>query len=82
MGWNHLSIPKLQRLYRWSLGMDNWFHPTFYNGSDYLFMLGFKLIHVSKRGPGVQANNGAISGHSDDNKVTKYFLPKFANQAT
>ena len=22
MGWNYLSIPKLQRLHRWSLGMD------------------------------------------------------------
>ena len=21
-GWNNLSIPKLQRLHRWSLGMD------------------------------------------------------------
>ena len=22
VGWNYLSIPKLQRLHRWSLGMD------------------------------------------------------------
>ena len=28
MGWNYLSIPKLQRLHRWSLGMDKSFHPV------------------------------------------------------
>ena len=27
------------------------FHSTLYNGCDYSCMLGFKLIHVSKRGP-------------------------------
>ena len=51
MGWNYLSIPKLQRLHRWSLGMDKWFHSTLYNGCNYLSMLGLKLNHVSKRGP-------------------------------
>ena len=50
MEWEYLSIPKLQRSNRWSLGMDKWFHPTLYNGCDYLSMLGLKLIHVSKRG--------------------------------
>ena len=30
--------------------MDTKFHPTLYNGCNYLSMLGFKLIHVSKRG--------------------------------
>ena len=50
MGWNYLSIPKLQRLHRWSLGMHKLFHPTHYNGCNYLSMLGLKLIHVSKRG--------------------------------
>ena len=25
VGWNYLSIPKLQRCNRWSLGMDKWF---------------------------------------------------------
>ena len=34
----------------WSLGMDKSFHPTCYNGCNYLSMLGLKLIHVSKRG--------------------------------
>ena len=50
MEWNYLSIPKLQRLHRWSLGMDKWFHPILYNGCNYLSMLGLKLNHVSKRG--------------------------------
>ena len=45
MGWNYLSIPKLQRRNRWSLGMDNEFHTTIYNECNYLFMLGLKLIH-------------------------------------
>ena len=53
MRWNDLSIPKLQRLHCWSLGMGKKFHPTLYNGCDYLSMLGLKLNHVSKRGPGV-----------------------------
>ena len=30
--------------------MDKWFHPTQYNGCNYLSMLRLKLIHVSKRG--------------------------------
>ena len=50
MRWNYLSIPKLQRLHRWSLGMDKYFHPILYNGCDYISMLGLKLNHVSKRG--------------------------------
>ena len=51
MEWNNLSIPKLQRFHRWSLGMDKYFHPTLCNGCNYLPMRGFKLIQVSKRGP-------------------------------
>ena len=51
MGWNYLSIPKLQRCNRWSLAMDKSFRPTLYWACDYLSMLGFKLNHVSKRGP-------------------------------
>ena len=50
LGWNHWSIPKLQRCNRWSLGMDMLFHPTFNWACDYLSMLGLKLNHVSKRG--------------------------------
>ena len=30
--------------------MDKYFHPTLYNGCNYLSMLGLKLIHVRKRG--------------------------------
>ena len=57
MGWNYLSIPKLQRFHklqrwnRWSLGMDKYIHPTLYQACDFLSMLEFKLIHVRKRGP-------------------------------
>ena len=47
--WNYLFIPKLQRLHRWSLGMENYFVSELYDGCNYLSMLGFELIHVSKR---------------------------------
>ena len=50
MGWNYLSIPKLQRCNRWSLGMDKSFHPTLYQACNYLSMLWLKLNHVSKWG--------------------------------
>ena len=50
MGWNNLSIPKLQQLHRWSLGMDKLFHPTLYWACHYISMLVLKLVHVSKRG--------------------------------
>ena len=52
MGWKYVSIPKLHN--RWSLGMDNQFHPTLYQACDGLSMLGSKLNHVSKRGPSCQ----------------------------
>ena len=45
--FNYLS--NKHRLHRWSLGMDKQFHPTLYNGCDYISMLGLKLMHVSKR---------------------------------
>ena len=51
MGWNYLSIPKLQQCNRWSLGMDKLFHPTLHCACDYLSMMGLKLFHVNKRGP-------------------------------
>ena len=55
MGWNYLSIPKLQRCNRWSLGMDKYFHHTFYQACDYLSMLGLTLLnHVNTRGHGYQ----------------------------
>ena len=52
-GWNYLSIPTLQRLHRWCLGIDKLFYPTLQNICNYSSMLGLKLIHASKRGPGV-----------------------------
>ena len=51
VGWNYLSIPKLQRMNRWSLGMDKELHITLNWTCDYLSMLGLKLQHVSKGGP-------------------------------
>ena len=51
VGLNYLSIPKLERLRRWSLGMNKYFHPTFYNGCDYFPMLELKLNNVSKGVP-------------------------------
>ena len=52
MGWNYLSIPKLQRLHRWGLEMDKQFHPALYNGCNHLYVLGLKLNHVGKGAPG------------------------------
>ena len=48
MEWNYTSIPKLQRLHLWSLGMDKWFHPTLYTGHNCLCTVELKLNHVSK----------------------------------
>ena len=39
MGWNYLSIPKIQQLHRWSVGMGKWFHSILYNRYHYLSML-------------------------------------------
>ena len=52
MGWNCLSIYKLERCRCWSLWMDKKFHPTFYWACDYLSKLGLHFFQVSKwRGP-------------------------------
>ena len=51
MGWNCLSISKLQRRSRWRLRKDNQFHPTLYWAWDYLSMPRLEWNHVSKRGP-------------------------------
>ena len=51
MGWNYLSIPKLERGKHWSLGIVNLFHPTLYWACDYLSMLGLKIHHVGKGVP-------------------------------
>ena len=49
MQWNSLSIPKLQRLFCWSLSMNKQFHHTIYNESDNLSMLGLEAIHLKKQ---------------------------------
>ena len=51
MGWNYLSIPRLQQPCCSILGMDKHFHHTLYWACDYSSMLGWKLFHVNKRGP-------------------------------
>ena len=60
MRWNYLSILKHQRFYHWSLEMDSWYHPTLYNGCNYLSMMTLKIIRASKRAWGVWF--GATSG--------------------
>ena len=50
VGWNYLFIPKLQLCNRWSLGMDEEFHPTPYWACGYLSTLRLKLRNVSKSG--------------------------------
>ena len=59
MGWDYLSIPKLQR---W----NPYFHPTLYWASDYLFMLKFKLMYVGKRGPRGAATKAPSANFSVD----------------
>ena len=49
--WDEITIPKLQWLHCWNLGIDKQVDPTLYWICDYLSMLWLKLIHVSKRGP-------------------------------
>ena len=34
-------------------GMDKQFHPTLYNELDYFSRLGWKVVHVDKKGPQV-----------------------------
>ena len=48
--WAEITYPFPNFNRHWGLGMDKWFHSTHYNGCNYLFMLGYKLTHVRKRG--------------------------------
>ena len=41
-------FPNCKRCNRWSLGMDKQFHPRLYCAYDYLSMLRFKFIHITK----------------------------------
>ena len=55
--------------------MDTYFHPTPYNGCDYLSVLGLKLNHVSKRGPWYQPQwfenrHGALGNYEADSQCT------------
>ena len=58
MGWNYLSIPKLQWFNHCRWGMHKKFHPCpLYNGCNYLSMLALTLIHVSRGDPGGRFKN-------------------------
>ena len=73
MGWNYISIPKLQRYNRynrWSLGMEKEFHPKLYWACDYLYILELKLKSVSKRGP---RSNISLSFVTSSNKHLSAF---------
>ena len=48
MRCNYSSNDKLQRLHHSSLGMDMLFLTTYHNGWNFLYMLGLKLIDISK----------------------------------
>ena len=48
---NYLFIPYIQRLHRLSFVMDEQFHPSLYNGCNYLSMLGLKSTDIAKIGP-------------------------------
>ena len=63
--WDEITYPfsNFQWLHHWSLDMDKQFHPTHYNGCNYLSMPGFKLYHVSKRGPGSRWVKAALADH-------------------
>ena len=56
-GMKLLTNSKLQQLHCSSMGMDKCFHPTLYNGCNYLTMQGLKLIYVNKRGPDRKGNH-------------------------
>ena len=51
--WDEITypFPNYTAANRWSFGMDKKLHLTFYNGCNYLSILGLKLNHVSKRPP-------------------------------
>ena len=74
--WNYLFIPKLQWLHHWSLVMDNQFHPTLYNGSNYLSMLGLKFINVSNRGSQFM-HTKASPYHTFNSKLLSVFCKYF-----
>ena len=57
---NYLSIPKLQRLHCWNLGMDKQLNPKLYDGCNWLCILGFKLIYISKQGNCYPSSDGVL----------------------
>ena len=61
-----------QWLHHWSLGMDKSFHPTLYNGCNYLSMMTLKLNHVSKKEPMCLCDQGSIPHLLHFYQVTKH----------
>ena len=51
MGWNCLSVPKLQRLHPLKFGNGSIISCRVYNERDHLSLLELKVIHVSKMDP-------------------------------
>ena len=69
MGWNYLSIHKLQRCNRWSLGMDKQFHPTLYYVCNYLSM-------QVKGGPGGEKSKKRTNNIPSDCDVMGVMMTK------
>ena len=79
LNFNDCMVQRLQ-------GMDKQFHPTLYNGCNYLSNLGLKLIHVSKRGrrgrfhkqiasrPSYILNGKTVFVLNQDPKYVSYYL--------
>ena len=59
LGWYYLFIPKLKRLYLWSLGLNQYFHPTLDNG----FKTGLRLTHISKGCPKIYERAAEVIAH-------------------
>ena len=74
MRWNYRSIPRYKWKRRWSLEINELFHPTHYRCCDYVSMLWFifKLIQIDKRGPLSPINVLPIPSHST--RQTFYYL--------
>ena len=73
LGWNCLSIPKLQRY-----TVSN-FHSTLYDGCNYLSTFWLKLNYISKKGP--QGKIGITRIMSIGSRITWGRSPTIINQA-
>ena len=60
--WDEITFPSINYGATVEIGMDKQFHPTLYNGHNYLSVVGLKLNHVSKRGPWRHVRNCEVIG--------------------